>query len=127
LRGWFESPTSATCSASRAAAGSGGSLPEAERETVDGWLRHLDFCDREIAAIEKVVAAEALARAEIRRLMTVPGVNVITAATFIAAVGEIDRFPNQKKLVGYLGLDEGGASARPRRLRGRRGPAAATS
>ena len=80
-------------------------LPAAERETVDGCLRQLDFCDREIVAIEKVVAAEALARTEIRRLMSVPGVNVITAATFIAAVGEIGRFPSQKKLVGYLGLD----------------------
>jgi transposase len=80
-------------------------LPAAERETVDSALRQLDFCDREIAAIEQVVAAEALACEEIRRLMTVPGVNVITAATFIAAVGEIHRFANQKKLVGYLGLD----------------------
>jgi len=80
-------------------------LTAAERETVDGCLRQLDFCDREIAAIEKLVAAEALAREEIRRLMTVPGVGAITAAAFIAAVGEIGRFPNRKKLVGYLGLD----------------------
>jgi len=32
-------------------------LPAAERETVDGCLRQLDFCDGEIAAIEKLVAA----------------------------------------------------------------------
>jgi transposase len=80
-------------------------LPAAERETVDGCLRQLDFCDREIAAIEKVVAAEALVCEEVRRLMTVPGVGVITAAAFMATVGEIHRFPNQKKLAGYLGLD----------------------
>ena len=34
-----------------------------------------------------------------------PGVNVICAATFLAAVGDIRRFPTSRKLVGYLGLD----------------------
>jgi hypothetical protein len=37
--------------------------------------------------------------------MTVPGVNVITAATLPAAVGDIRRFRSPRKLVGYLGLD----------------------
>jgi transposase len=37
--------------------------------------------------------------------MTVPGVNVIVAATFLAAVGDIGRFGSQRRLVGYLGLD----------------------
>ena len=37
--------------------------------------------------------------------MSVPGVGVITAAAFMAAVGDIGRFPSSKKLVGYLGLD----------------------
>jgi transposase len=39
------------------------------------------------------------------RLMTVPGVNVQTAATFMAAIGAIGRFPSARKLVSYLGLD----------------------
>ena len=80
-------------------------LPAEERETVDGCIRQLDFCEGEIARIERVIAAEALGSEEIRRLMTVPGVNVITAATFMAAIGDIRRFPDRKKLVGYLGLD----------------------
>ena len=37
--------------------------------------------------------------------MTVPGVNVIVAASFMAAIGDIHRFENPRKLVGYLGLD----------------------
>jgi transposase len=52
-----------------------------------------------------LIAAAALESAEVRRLMTVPGVNVICAATFIAAVGEIRRFPSTRKLAAYLGLD----------------------
>ena len=37
--------------------------------------------------------------------MSVPGVNVIVAASFLAAIGDISRFQNPRKLVGYLGLD----------------------
>jgi transposase len=80
-------------------------LPDEEQETVEGCLRQLDFCESEIAAIEKRIATEALRSPEIRRLMTVPGVNVICAATFMAAVGDIHRFSDRRKLVGYLGLD----------------------
>jgi transposase len=80
-------------------------LPAAERETVDGCLRQLDFCEAEIAETERAIAAEALKSPEVLRLMTVPGVNVITAATFMAAIGDIRRFGDRKKLVGYLGLD----------------------
>jgi transposase len=37
--------------------------------------------------------------------MTVPGVNLICAASFIAAVGDPYRFLTSRKLVAYLGLD----------------------
>lgn len=80
-------------------------LPAYERETVDGCLRQLDFCEQEIAEIERVVATEALASPEVRRLMTIPGMNVITASAFMAAIGDVARFGDRKKLVGYLGLD----------------------
>jgi transposase len=52
-----------------------------------------------------VVALDALTRADVKRLMSVPGVNVIVASTFLAAVGDIRRFPGPRQLVGYLGLD----------------------
>jgi transposase len=80
-------------------------LPEEERESVDSALRQIEFLDSEIEAVERLIAAEALESPEIRRLMTVPGVNVICAATFMAAVGDIRRFESARKLVGYLGLD----------------------
>jgi transposase len=80
-------------------------LPAEERETVDGCLRQIEFLDQEIAEVERQVAADALGSPEIKRLMTVPGVNVIVAATFLAAVGHVGRFPGQRQLVGYLGLD----------------------
>jgi transposase len=80
-------------------------LPAEERETVDGCLRQIDFLDTEIAEVEKQIARDALVSPQIKRLMTVPGVNAIVAATFLAAVGDVSRFPGQRQLVGYLGLD----------------------
>ena len=67
-------------------------LPEEERETLDSALRQVDFLEREIAAVEALIARQALDWPEALRLMTVPGVNVITAATFLAAIGDIRRF-----------------------------------
>lgn len=80
-------------------------LPVEERETVDGCLRQIEFLDQEIATVERTVAQVALESVEIRRLMSVPGVNVIVAATFLAAIGDIRRFQGARQLVGYLGLD----------------------
>lgn len=80
-------------------------LPIDERLTLDGCLRQVDFLDGEVAALDREVARVALQWPEIRRLMTVPGVNVQTAATFMASVGDIRRFPSARRLVSYLGLD----------------------
>ena len=80
-------------------------LPADERETVAGCLRQVDFLDREVGVVERELAKAALASAEIRRLMTVPGVNLVSAATFVATVGDIRRFQTPRKLVSYVGLD----------------------
>src|SRR4051794_21827199 len=80
-------------------------LPAEERETVDAGLRQIAFLDSEIAEVERLIALQAMQWPQIGRLMTVPGVNLVVAATFLAAVGDIRRFPTTNKLVGYLGLD----------------------
>jgi transposase len=96
-------------------------LPDDERETIAGCLRHIDFLSAEVAALEAAIAREALTKPEVLRLMSVPGVNVITASTFVAAIGDIHRFQSARKLVGYLGLDprvrqSGNAPARHGRI-----------
>ena len=80
-------------------------LPVDERLTLDGCLRQIDFLDGEVAALDTEIAKQALAWPEALRLMTVPGVNVQTAATFMASIGDIGRFSSPRKLVSYLGLD----------------------
>ena len=96
-------------------------LPLDERFTLDGCLRQVAFLDREVAALDAEIAKQALAWPEVVRLMTVPGVNLHTAATFMASVGDISRFSSPQKLVSYLGLDprvrqSGGSAARHGRI-----------
>src|SRR5438874_2200790 len=104
-------------------------LPLEERESVDAGIRHIEFLDAEIAAAEELIAQQALSWPEIRRLMTVPGVNLICAASFIAAVGNANRFLTSRKLVAYLGLDprvkqSGEGPARSGRISKRGSPSA---
>jgi transposase len=80
-------------------------LPGDERQTADACLRQVDFLTEEIAAVDRHVAAATLESSEIKRLMTIPGVDITTAATLMAAIGDINRFPSDRRLVGYLGLD----------------------
>jgi transposase len=108
---------------------SGLELPPEERESVDAAMRHVGFLDAEIAQVEKLIARQALSWPEIRRLMTVPGVNLICAASFIAAVGNPRRFFTSRKLVAYLGLDpkvkqSGDGPARSGRISKRGSPSA---
>ncbi len=80
-------------------------LPLEESETLESALRHVEFLDQEIAEVERLIALDALRSPDARRLMTVPGVNVICAATFLAAIGDVRRFRTSRRLVAYLGLD----------------------
>jgi transposase len=80
-------------------------LPIEERETLESGLRQIDFLDEEVALVERTIAHDALNWPDARRLMTVPGVNLIVAVTFLATIGDIHRFPDRRKLVAYLGLD----------------------
>ncbi len=90
-------------------------LPGDERDTVEACLRQIDFLSGELAHVDRRLAEQALASNEIKRLMTIPGIDVTTAATLIAAIGDVRRFPSAKRLVGYLGVDsrvrQSGASA----------------
>ena len=80
-------------------------LPVEECETVEGCMRHVEFLDAEVAEVERLIARQMLSSSDARRLMSVPGVNVICAASFLAAIGDIRRFRTSRQLAAYLGLD----------------------
>jgi transposase len=105
---------------------SGLALPEDERETVDACLRQLDFLAGELAHLERLIARRVRGDDGVRRLMTIPGIDMVTAATLVAVIGDIRRFPTSRKQVGYLGLhptvsQSGNAPARHGRLANRSG------
>jgi transposase len=80
-------------------------LPADEREGVEASLRAVDFLDVEVARLDVILAAAVLGSADMRRLMTLPGVSATTAATLAAVIGDVRRFPAPGRLVAYLGLD----------------------
>lgn len=80
-------------------------LPADERSAVDALLRQLDFHSGELTAVSKELAIEALADRVVARLMTIPGVDALTAISIVAAVGDFTRFGSPGKLVSYLGLN----------------------
>jgi transposase len=80
-------------------------LPEEEQLTLRGCLRQIDALDVDVAELEAALAKRLAGSRELRRLLSVPGVNLVVAATFLAYVGDIRRFPSPAHLVGYLGLD----------------------
>lgn len=80
-------------------------LPADEHQAIAGDLRQLDFLAAELKDVDREIAQISLAREDIKRLMTIPGVDMITAATMVATIGDVSRFPTSRHLIGYLGLD----------------------
>jgi transposase len=80
-------------------------LPVDERQAVDALLRQLDFHGEELKLIDAELARVALVREDVRRLMTIPGVDATIALSIVAAVGDFLRFGSPEKLVSYLGLN----------------------
>lgn len=70
--------------------------------------RHLGLINQineALTVVEADIAVHALQDPTIRRLMTLPGLDVTVAASVAAAIGDIRRFSDPQKLVAYLGLN----------------------
>jgi transposase len=80
-------------------------LPPDEEFAVEALLRQLDFHGQELRIIDAALGRIALAREEVKRLMTIPGVDATVALSIVAAVGDFHRFARPEQLVSYLGLN----------------------
>jgi transposase len=80
-------------------------LPEDERLAVERHLREFDRLGEDLKVIERDLARSALGDEGVKRLMTIPGVDMVVALAIVAAIGEVGRFEQSQKLVSYLGLD----------------------
>jgi transposase len=80
-------------------------LPRDEHQAVGALLRQLDFHGQELRIVDAELGRVGLEREEVRRLMTIPGVDATVALAIVAAVGDFGRFSSPQRLVGYLGLN----------------------
>ena len=80
-------------------------VPEDERVAIERHLREFDRLGEDLKVIERDLARSALADEGAKRLMTIPGVDMVVALAMMAAVGEVTRFEEPQRLVSYLGLN----------------------
>jgi transposase len=67
-------------------------LPEDERLAVERRLREFDRLGEDLKVIQRDLARSALADEGAKRLMTIPGVDMVVALAIVAAIGEVGRF-----------------------------------
>ena len=70
-------------------------------------LELLDSLGPRIEELNQAVAAQAERRPDTCELMKLKGVGPVTSLAYVLTVGPIDRFPNSRALVSYLGLNPG--------------------
>jgi transposase len=80
------------------------SLPETEQIIVCSSLKLLDTVQKEMAALEADLCARAKENPNVKLLMGIPGISVLSALTILAEIGPISRFSSPKKLACYAGL-----------------------
>ncbi|WP_245493191.1 MULTISPECIES: IS110 family transposase [unclassified Mesorhizobium] len=80
-------------------------VPQDERLAIDGHLREFDRLGEDLQVIERDLVRSALEDEGVKRLMTIPGVDITVALAMKAAIGDVSRFDDPQKLVTYLGLN----------------------
>ena len=80
-------------------------LPEDERLAVERHVALLDRLAEDLRVVERDLARRALEDEAVRRLMTIPGIDMVVAVGLAAAIGDVGRFPGPERLVAYLGLN----------------------
>lgn len=78
-------------------------LPEQTHWVSKQLLAQLDFVGAQIQQLEQRLAALVEVTAEMQRLMSLPGVGVILAATIALEIGDVQRFPSAMHLASYSG------------------------
>ena len=81
---------------------------ELDRLRVGSLLNEIDRIDALVADLESVIASyiavRPLFKDQLDRLMSIPGINLVTGAGIIATIGDVTRFPDKKKLSAYFGV-----------------------
>jgi len=79
-------------------------LGKLEKMNLQSDLETLQFAEKQEARLQDEMTGIAAENEEVGRLLHISGFGVITALTVYAAIGDIGRFAEPKKLIGYAGL-----------------------
>lgn len=79
-------------------------LPASERIVLSSTLREMEFVENEISEIKLEVQRATRDDQIIRRLLTIPGMDVANAATLRGEFGDMTRFPSGKHAASYAGI-----------------------
>jgi transposase len=79
-------------------------LPEVLRRVLPLLCEEIRTLTRNIQEVEKQLRALARQMPVVQRLLSIPGVGLITATALVAFVGEVNRFPTCRHFASYLGL-----------------------
>jgi transposase len=79
-------------------------LPAHDLVILRACLRQIEELDREVATLEAEIVARGKALKGLRRLLQVHGLNLLSAISLLAEIGDIGQFETSKQLVSYAGL-----------------------
>src|SRR6185436_1501055 len=79
-------------------------LPEPLRGVLPLLCQEIRTMESNIQQIERQLRAVAKQTPAIERLLSIPGVGLITATALVAFVGDVQRFPTSRHFASYLGL-----------------------
>ncbi len=74
------------------------------RDVLAALCAEIHELEQRIGAIERDLRAHARQSALVRRLMSVPGVGLLSGTALVAFVGDVERFPSGRHFASYLGL-----------------------
>ncbi len=75
-----------------------------EQARIQSDLATLAFAEAQVTQLEDAFAATAATDVRVPLLIQLPGIQLVSAVTILAAIGDITRFPTAQQLVGYAGL-----------------------
>jgi transposase len=79
-------------------------IPEVLRPVLMEACEELGELETRIRSVEKRLAAVAKQVPGVARLLSVPGIGLLTATALVAFVGNATRFPSGRRFASYLGL-----------------------
>ena len=82
-------------------------MPASARDRLDAGLRLIDAITIEVGRADADLRASFAGDGRVRRLLPIPGVGLVTAATVVAEVWDIQRFSTPERLCSWAGLTPG--------------------